>query len=182
MKTFFLLPLFFVLTFSCFAQTVVEELIQNTDVLNLSTTVVEVEPTENELGIFQKGDFNEVNIVQRQTLQNAANAAILNQNGFQNTMLLNQIGSNHNLLATQIGNNNELELNITGEDVDVMVVQDGDNNIINQNIENGVDIELNLIQDGNNNSMEQDLNVENGMNMTIKQTGNNASLKIIHNN
>ena len=96
-------------------------------------------------------------------------------------MNLQQSSSKSKVVASQIGETNEVELILEGDDINMMILQDGNNNQIRQRVTESNHVDLNLIQEGNNHTIEQEFKNQSGIEMTIIQRGQNAQLKIIHN-
>jgi hypothetical protein len=131
----------------------------------------------NSVVIEQVGDFNAVEVLQRQR-RTESNRARISQRGDQNFAKLVQTGGNNEVILLQNGVDNVYTLDLEGTSNDIAVIQNGDQNEINQNLLDSRDVNVEFVQNGDGNLIEHQADGLVSKDIKVSQSGNNMQVII----
>ena len=131
----------------------------------------------NSVVIEQIGDFNAVEVLQRQKSRENNRARVL-QRGDQNFAQLVQTGGNNEVFLLQNGVDNVYSLDLEGTGNEIAVIQNGDQNEINQSLLDSRNLNVEFVQNGDANLIEHQADGLVSKDIKVSQSGSNMQVII----
>lgn len=119
----------------------------------------------------QVGNHNFVDIDQKQQGEAKINLVKVLQSGDYNQIFILQNGSGNQTAVIQRGQDNFYDLEVSGYNNDLVVVQDGDRNRVIQDLVSTNDLKIEVVQQGSDNEVIQNLNGNNTQEFKVIQIG-----------